>query len=57
MQLYCSYAKFCMYQTLVPCKMNNIIVHKNKLIQANTYRYTVRLRLQRSENTTELAAL
>jgi hypothetical protein len=39
------------------CLARWIIVHKNKLIQENTYRYTVRFRLQRSENTTELAAL
>jgi hypothetical protein len=39
------------------CPARCIIKYKNKLIQENTYRYTVRFRLQRSENTTELAAL
>jgi hypothetical protein len=39
------------------CPAKCIIVYKNKLIQENTNRYTVRFRLQRSENTTELAAL
>jgi hypothetical protein len=38
------------------CKMN-YIVYENKLIQENTYRYTVRFRFQKSENTTEIAAL
>jgi hypothetical protein len=39
--------------------ISNLVWNKieNKLIQQNTYRYTVRFRLQRSENTTELAAL
>jgi hypothetical protein len=39
------------------CLARCIIIHKNKLIQENTYRYTVRFRLKRSENTTVLAAL
>jgi hypothetical protein len=39
------------------CPARCIIVYKNKLIQEKTYRYTVQFRLQRSENTTELAAL
>jgi hypothetical protein len=39
------------------CPARWLIVHKNKLIQENTYIYTVRFRLQGSENTTELAAL
>jgi hypothetical protein len=39
------------------CPVRWFIVYKNKLIQENTYGYTVRFRWQRSENTTELAAL
>jgi hypothetical protein len=33
-----------------------IIVYQNKLIQENTYRYTVRFRCKDKKNTTELAA-